>query len=241
MIPQHQGAPYRKQRFVELENVAGEEIPAFAACEITDAYRPEKTGGITPSGGRTVLKVTKPTEDGAKACIINGPRAIPTGGKGYPGTMHDPMYAKVDSEYSAGDEIGLTSGSYELTDAAAGFIALGDFESGVMRVMRSGVSEPAEKLVELCAQEDAERNVPYLCLKGTGDKEKLRYCYGEEEVYAIDHRMGAPFAEEGWKGLYQRMPADFLHGEVQIDEIWVCVSLDCELPPEGCSCVDEES
>jgi hypothetical protein len=53
--------------------------------------------------------------------------------------------------------------------------------------------------------------------------------------------MGAPFAEEGWKGLYQRMPADFLHGEVQIDEIWVCVSLDCELPPEGCSCVDEES
>jgi len=92
-------------------------------------------------------------------------------------------------------------------------------------------------LVELCAQEDAERNVPYLCLKGSWDKEKLRYCYdAEEEVYAIDHRMGAPFAEEGWKGLYQRMPADFLHGEVQIDEIWVCVSLDCEEPPEGCSC-----
>jgi len=122
---------------------------------------------------------------------------------------------------------------------------LGDYEDGVMRVMRSGVSEPAEKLVELCAQEDASRNEPYLCWKGEWDETKLRYCYdAEEEVYAIDHRMGAPFAEEGWKGLYQRMPADYTIGEgeeaVTIDEIWVCVSLDCELPPEGCDCVDEE-
>jgi hypothetical protein len=29
--------------------------------------------------------------------------------------------------------------------------------------------------------------------------------------------------------------------EETIEEIWVCVSLDCELPPEGCACVDEES
>jgi len=101
------------------------------------------------------------------------------------------------------------------------------------------------KLTELCAKATAERNVPYLCWKGVWDATKLRYCYDtEDEVYAIDHRMGAPHAEEGWKGLYQRMPADFTIGEgeeaVAISEIWVCVSLDCEEPPEGCTCNGEE-
>jgi len=105
-------------------------------------------------------------------------------------------------------------------------------------------SEESDKLVELCAQEDAERNVPYRCLKGTWSESLARWCYNGEEVWAIDHRMGAPFAEEGWKGLYQRMDysgnLSSSSGDDAIDEIWVCVSLDCELPPEGCSCEDEE-
>ncbi len=107
------------------------------------------------------------------------------------------------------------------------------------------ITEAEAELVELCAQETAERNVPYNCLKGEWDETLLRYCYpvDAEEVWAIDHRHEAPHAEEGWKGLYQRMPANYTIGEgeeaEQIDEIWICVSLDCAEPPEGCSCNGE--
>jgi len=212
VIPQHQGAPYRKQRFVELENVAGEEIPAFAAVEITDSYRPEKTGGITPSGGRTVLKVTKPTEDGAKACIINGPRAIPTGGKGYPGTMHDPMYAKVDTEYSAGDEIGLTEDSYELTDAAAGFIALGDYEDGVMRVMRSGVPADQVKIRRCCLAEDHPGCGEVFDLKvGEWDSATHSWIYpASADAKGIDwwYSVSGPYPGAGATGNFIERPSD---------------------------------
>lgn len=86
------------------------------------------------------------------------------------------------------------------------------------------------QLVELCAQEDASRNAAYDCLLGTWGEDSDGWCYDDAiTVKAIDHRMGAPFAEVGWKGLYQAMPSTE-HGT-----IYVCVSLDCEQPPEGCN------
>jgi hypothetical protein len=91
----------------------------------------------------------------------------------------------------------------------------------------------ANELVELCSQETAERNVPYQCLLGTWDPDLQLWCYDDAEtVYAIDHRKGAPHAEEGWKGLYQEMPSTDPDHE---GKIYVCVSLDCEEPEEGCN------
>jgi len=88
------------------------------------------------------------------------------------------------------------------------------------------------QLVELCAQEDAERNVVYDCLKGTWDPDLGLWCYDDAPtVKAIDHREGMPnYAEEGWKGLYQEMPS------TEYGLIYVLVTLDCSRPSEGCSC-----
>jgi hypothetical protein len=212
MIPQHSGAPHRQQRWVELENISGVEIPAFAALEITDSYRPEKTGGKTPNGGRTVLKVTKPTEDGAKANIINGPCAIPIAGIGYPGTMHDPMLAKVNAEYAAGDEIGLTENSFELTSVATGFIALGDYESGVMRVMRS--ASPAEQvnIKRCCLAEDHPGCGVVFDLKvGVWSSTTHKWAYpGSADAKGIDHWYSTtvPYPGEGATGNFIERPSD---------------------------------
>ena len=93
--------------------------------------------------------------------------------------------------------------------------------------------QPSKELVELCAQETAERNVPYQCLLGVWDPDVELWCYDEAEtVWAIDHRKGAPHAEEGWKGLYQEMSSNVENRE---GKIYVCVSLDCEEPEEGCN------
>ena len=90
-----------------------------------------------------------------------------------------------------------------------------------------------EGLVELCAQETAERNVPYTALLGTWNPDTNIYCYDNAPtVYAIDHRKGPPLAESGWKGLYQRMPSTVV---AHNGFIYVNVSLDCELPEEGCN------
>jgi len=89
------------------------------------------------------------------------------------------------------------------------------------------------QLVELCAQENAERNVPYECLLGTWNPDTALWCYDDAEtVWAIDHRKGAPYAEVGWKGLYQEMSSN---NEAHGGKIYICVSLDCETPEEGCN------
>jgi hypothetical protein len=89
-------------------------------------------------------------------------------------------------------------------------------------------------LVELCAQEAATRNVPYQCYLGTWDADKCLWCYDNAPtVYAVDHRLGPPLAEPNWKGLYQRMPSNV---EEHNGYVYVCVSNDCEEPPEGCEC-----
>ncbi len=94
----------------------------------------------------------------------------------------------------------------------------------ILEVLGNGV------LVELCAQENATRNVPYGCLLGTWNSYEDGWCYdGALAVTAIDHRIGPPLAETGWKGLYEAMPS------TAYGTIYVCVSLDCELPPEGCN------
>lgn len=100
-----------------------------------------------------------------------------------------------------------------------------------MMIDSSGTSTA---LVELCAQETASRNTPYTALLGTWNEASNLWCYDDATtVYAIDHRYGMQLAEEGWKGLYQPMASD------TYGTIYVCVSLDCALPPEGCNLCEE--
>jgi hypothetical protein len=95
-------------------------------------------------------------------------------------------------------------------------------------LLDGGGSSPT--LVELCALATAVRNTPYDCKLGTWNADEDLWCYDDAiTVKAIDHRMGAPFAQTNWKGLYQPM-ASTTYGT-----IYVCVTLDCEEPPEGCN------
>jgi hypothetical protein len=102
-------------------------------------------------------------------------------------------------------------------------------------MLDSGTTSTA--LVELCAQETASRNTPYTALLGTWNEGSNLWCYDDAEtVYAIDHRYGMPLAELGWKGLYQKMASTV---EAHGGWIYVCVSLDCEKPTEGCNLCEE--
>ena len=143
MIPQHSGAPFRQQRFIEIENTGLVTVPAHGVVEITDSYRPEKTGGKTPNGGRTVLKVERATADSPKASIVNGPCDIAAAGKGRVGTMDSPMIALVDSDYDVGTEIGVAKDTFVLTDGQTGYIMLGDYDAvaGTARVARHFTNE----------------------------------------------------------------------------------------------------
>ena len=138
MIPQHSAAPFRQQRWLELENTGSVAIPSWGVCEISDSYRPEKTGGKTPNGGRTVLKVERATEDSPNASVVNGPCEIPISGTGRVGTMDSPMIALVDSDYAVGTEIGVAQDSFVLASGYTGYIMLGDYDSatGTARVAR---------------------------------------------------------------------------------------------------------
>jgi hypothetical protein len=102
-------------------------------------------------------------------------------------------------------------------------------------------------LIELCSLESADRNTPYACIRGVWDPYSKRWSYPDQDdvVTAIDHRMGSPYAEPGWKGLYMKMPSRDEEtgtgtgggtgtGTESEGVIYVCVSLDCAEPPEGC-------
>jgi len=129
---------------------------------------------------------------------------------------------------SVGDTCGVVDGS--MSEEGTGFVFLGYTGTGLGLVRRS--SSGAE-LVELCAQETATRNTPYTALLGTWDPSESKYCYDDAPtVMAVDHRYGMPLAETGSKGLYQAMSSSV---EGHDGTLYVCVSLDCEAPPEGCN------
>ena len=130
----------------------------------------------------------------------------------------------VHNQLAEDDQTYLFSGS--IGDVG---IALHDYANH-WRIITLG---PPVGLVELCAQEAATRNEPYHCLLGMWNPATNLWCYDSAPtVHAIDHRIGPPTADTGMKGLYQRMSSSVSgHNGV----IYLCVSLDCEVPPEGCN------
>ena len=217
MIPQHAGAPFRQQRWIELENISGVQIPSFACVEILDSYRPDRTGDITPGAGRTVLKVSLPSADSLPNTIINGPRAIPVAGKGYPGTMHDPMFSMVLATMPAGTECGSVQEQWYLESGKKGYIALGDFITnspyGIERVMR-GLMPPEEdeedKIKRCCLDEDHPGCGVVFDLKvGTWNPATHAWSYGDV-AKGIDwwYSTSGPYPGSGATGNFIERPSD---------------------------------
>lgn len=175
-------------------------------------------------------------EDGIPALIKDGDNYIP----GYADCTIYKMWP-VEASTGTGTETGLIATYFDhrvnnlstLVITRSGdqiFCLVHRDKYGDWFVMPSG---SGSKLVELCSLEDAERNVPYTALLGTWDPSQQIYCYDNAEtVYAIDHRIGPPTAEIGWKGQYQE---EISTNPEHNGKIYVLISLDCELPPEGCN------
>ena len=225
-LPLDTRSPFRSQRWIECKNIGATTLTAFSVAEIVEASRPEQASTQTPEGGRTVLHVRAVTADSRHNTAIIGPLAIAQNKFGTC-TLDFPAYVQVQTGTPAnGETWGPKNGDLGISSGQSGFTILGDYDNGLVRVIR----QCSAGLVELCAQENASRNTPYDCLLGTWDPDTNLWCYTDAEtVTAIDHRIGPPLAEIEWKGLYQEMPS------TTYGRIFVCVSLDCELPPEGCN------
>lgn len=173
---------------------------------------------------RFVLTETLTTADESKKAVLTTPE------QWGPGMHHTPdVLIHVHNLLSADDVTYVFSGGI-------GDIGFAGWDRDNHWRIVSMVSD-STGLVELCAQETATRNTPYTALLGTWSPDDNLWCYdGAPTVYAIDHRIGPPAAETGMKGLYQRMSSTV---EAHNGWIYVCVSLDCEVPPEGCNLCEE--
>jgi hypothetical protein len=116
-----------KHRWIPVENVSGEEIPAFAAMEPV---------AMTTEG---FLQVTKPNKDDSSSALINGDSAISIGGRGF-GNYGWPCRAKYNPNEAVsvnGASIGTRSGYWELYPGYEGFIVWGKQDTSTYVVQRN--------------------------------------------------------------------------------------------------------
>ena len=132
--------PFDDQRHVALYNGGSAEIPAYGCYEIYDTYRPDSAETLVLGGGRTVLKVRRPTSDNVANFGINGPLALPAGQSDGFGTQDYPTYAAYDTANAPafGEEWGPQSGSCLIKKGNRGLVIYGDASGGIVRVTRSG-------------------------------------------------------------------------------------------------------
>jgi hypothetical protein len=181
-IPQDQRSPHQQQRWVELYNVGGYEIPAYGACEVLESSRPEQLTAQTPDGGRTVLHVQRPSQDGLSGVVLNGPMPIAPGASCAVGTNDYPAYARWAAPGSPvpGEIWGTVADQFHLGRGRQGFAVAGDVDAatGLMRVFRQ------ERLHRV------EIDSEYALLPG-GDQlaRVLAYNYSTHEWDQTDTRM----------------------------------------------------
>ena len=128
-IPQDPRSPWTQSRHLEFENVGSDTIPPRGGVEVVDVYRPEKNTTQTPSGGREVWKVRKPTTDSPCLWAVNGPCAIPPGEFGKPGTEDFPMIALMIGAVSPQTRAYLKKGSYAFYPGGCMAIVEGDYDA----------------------------------------------------------------------------------------------------------------
>lgn len=117
------GAPWDP---IPIYNDSGEDIPAFAVVQLAD----EHTDGA--------VNVVKPTVDGARYVLVNGPAAIPTGGTGqaFASPRVVVAYDVTAGAPVAGDEWGAVSGSWLLGNVMGGFLIFGKKGNGILNALR---------------------------------------------------------------------------------------------------------
>jgi hypothetical protein len=240
MTPQDTRSPFQQQRWLELYNAGTELIPAFGVCQIISpgSSRPESSG-YTPTGGRTVLHVGKPTSQlaclNAALTVVNGPCPIPVYETGRVGTMDSPMLALVgSSSYATGLEVGVKAGSFALWSGYTGYVIVGDYDAGTgtMRVVKVPTTDD---LVEGCL---AETHPGY----GTVFEIYLQHWVPESNghapddpavaVKAIDWRAGMVYPAAGARGLFKPR-LGYCDGEYIC--IYEVVSMDCSVPTIDCT------
>jgi hypothetical protein len=230
MIPQDDRSPFAQQRCVDLTNAGSYEIPAFGFCTIVTpgSSRPESSG-YTPSGGRTILHVSRPTASSkcSSCCItiVNGPCPIPAGESRRVGTMDSPMLALAGAAtYVTGDEVGVKADSFALWTGYKGYMIVGDYDAstGTMRVVKCSIDD----LVGGCLYDDHPgRGIPFKIYLGTWNTSQDKWIYDTSvKVDAIDWRYGVPYPDAGATGLFKCRKSD------TYGVIWEVVALDCTSP-----------
>lgn len=123
-------APYDP---IPIRNDSGEEIPSFAVVEPTGEIR---------DGAKVVRK---PTRNGRRGVLVNGPGAIPVGGAG-DAYAHPRVRVLTAGEPPLYAEWGATAGAWHLSDVGGGgFIHTGGYEGGVSNFLRYGVTEAPDQ------------------------------------------------------------------------------------------------
>lgn len=106
-------------RWLEVENVAGEDIPAFALLRVT---------GVATGGA---VQVAKPNAVSAKECMVNGPIIIPSGKNGQ-ATFDSPitvLYDSADGVPALGQDWGSGVSSFKLRKGNTGFRPQGQVDA----------------------------------------------------------------------------------------------------------------
>lgn len=130
-LPLDTRSPHQQQRWIELKNTGGSDIPAFAVVEVDGASHDDM--------GRTILHVKRPTADNLANVVVNGAQVIPVGEQGRVGTNDFPAYVLcTGGTPAAGERWGTTANSYYIQQNKSGFRICGDHDTAteVVRVMR---------------------------------------------------------------------------------------------------------
>lgn len=133
-IPQDTRSPFQQLRLIEIYNGGGSTIPAFGAVEVTGVTTPESGSELTPSAGRVVMTVGRPSCDSSPRIMFNLMNELPVGKYGV-GTSEFPCWALSDTT-DAGDRVGSVDNSYELGKGKSGFMVAGGSFGGATRIIR---------------------------------------------------------------------------------------------------------
>ena len=136
-LPLDTRSPHRQQRWIDCRNDDTVALAAFSVVQVLQSLRPESASSETPGGGRTVLRVSRATQNSPEVTAVLGLQNIAAGEYGMC-TMDEPMWALVKSGTPAvGQEWGLGNGDSALSSGLRGFIILGGYRDGMVRVMRT--------------------------------------------------------------------------------------------------------
>lgn len=127
-VPLDTRSPHRQQRWIECRNDSASSLAPMSVVQVI--------GSIEPEQGRTVLLVSEAISDSPEETAVTGHLAIPSGEYGIC-TMDFPAYARCTGTPANGEIWGLPHGETSLASGYNNFVILGDYENGIVRVMRA--------------------------------------------------------------------------------------------------------